>query len=574
MARVSRRPAIASQNNHVTPQKEEQQVVFHAGIYVRLSVVNSGIGEDCESLENQEALLREYIDAKPDIRLIEVYSDNGETGTDFERPGFRRMLEDVRSGKINCILVKDLSRFGRNYIETGEYIEKIFPFLGVRFIAVCDDFDTHNPNCVNDGTVFSLKNLINEAYARDISAKIHAAFDAKRQNGEMKTKNAPYGYKLSGDPKHPYIIDEEAADNVRLIFRMKIEGISTNAIARHMEAAGCLTPLRYMKEKGWVTQCRENSHWDMSAINRILTNPVYLGHMVQGKTVVRLCDNIPKTVLPPEQWTIIENINPPIVDPETYDAVQRIIAKQKAQHRERCGKYDYLKTEPILPGLVFCACCGKPMIRRKNVVSPKSCLYYYICPTYRIHKDSVCPNKHGVREDELLTIVWEQIRRDMERLDDLEKRMARARGSSSYRSRLSQIEQSITKAEYRLKKLKAYLLSAFESSGSGEMSEKDYEFVRCRYEKQMEEVEDELVGLYAQKEKVNEEATTSNRWMAEFGRFRMERGLTKEIAAALVERIEIAENKRVTVVLKYRSDYQNLLENTEKMEGEDRGFAG
>ena len=385
MARVSRKQQIADRNNHIVAQKSMAPKAYKAGLYIRLSVFNSGIGEECESLENQETLLRDFVASQKDIEIVEVYSDNGETGTDFERPNFNRMMDDVRNGKINCIIVKDLSRFGRNYIETGEYIEKIFPFLEVRFIAVNDEFDNLNPDC--DSIIHSLKNLMNEVYARDISQKIHSAFDAKRQNGEFNVKNAPYGYFLSGDSQHPYTVDEEAAEIVRLIFRMKLAGESTHNIARYLESQGVLTVRRYMKQKGMVKKCNENAHWDLTAINRILTNPCYLGHMVQGKTVTRLYSNVRETILPPDQWDITENVNEPIVDQATYNAVQQIMAEQKRKYNERCEKHSKYHRDPALPGIVVCACCGKTMIRGRNVLTSKKgskVLYYYLCRNHRI----------------------------------------------------------------------------------------------------------------------------------------------------------------------------------------------
>ena len=371
MARVSRKQQIADRNNHIVAEKQTVVKAYKAGIYTRLSVYNSGIGDDCESLENQEALLREFAASQSDIEIVKVYSDNGETGTDFERPDFNRMMDDVRCGKINCIIVKDLSRFGRNYIETGEYIEKIFPFLEVRFIAVNDEFDNLNPDCMNDSTIHSLKNLMNEVYARDISQKIHSAFDAKRQSGEFNVKNAPYGYFLSGDPRHPYKVDEEAAETIRLIFRMKLAGESTHNIARHLESQGILTALRYMKRKGMVKKCDENAHWDLTAVNRILKNPCYLGHMVQGKTVEKLYSNVKKSVLSPDEWNITENVNEPIIDKETYDAVQKIMAEQKRSHSEKCDMNNPYHHDLVLPGMVVCACCGKTMIRSRAVQKNK-----------------------------------------------------------------------------------------------------------------------------------------------------------------------------------------------------------
>ena len=248
--RVSRRQQIFNRNNNVAEEKKAVKIIFRAGLYRRLSLLDGGYGKESESLENQEMLIRDYLSKHPEIELADIYTDNGETGTDFERSGFNRLMDDIRGRKINCVIVKDLSRFGRNYLETEEYIEKIFPFLGIRFIAVLDNVDTFSPDCRPDDVMRSMKNLMNEAYSRDLSSKIGAAFDAKRANGEMLYRIVPYGYKKSGDPKHPYIIDEPAAQNIRMFFEMYADGYSSGKIAEHCNNICLPTPSEYKAAKG------------------------------------------------------------------------------------------------------------------------------------------------------------------------------------------------------------------------------------------------------------------------------------------------------------------------------------
>ena len=236
--RVSRRQQISDRNNNVITVQKKVKITYKAGIYRRLSLLDGGHGKESESLENQELLIRDYLAEHPEIELVDIYTDNGETGTDFERYGFNRMMDDIKHKKINCVIVKDLSRFGRSYLEAEEYIEKIFPFLGIRFIAVLDNVDTFSPECKVDDIMRSMKNLMNEAYSRDLSSKIGSAFDTKRANGEMLYRTVPYGYKKSGDPMHPFSVDEEVAPVVRTIFEMYADGYSTTQIAEHFIKSG------------------------------------------------------------------------------------------------------------------------------------------------------------------------------------------------------------------------------------------------------------------------------------------------------------------------------------------------
>ena len=239
--------------------------VYLTGAYVRLSVEDGGLGKESESLLHQEQFLMRYLEQHPELILTKIYRDNGETGTKFDRPGFSMMMDDLRHGAINCILVKDLSRFGRDYVQTGEYIEKIFPFMGTRFISVLEDFDNIRPNA-RDTLMVNLKNLMNEAYAKDKSKRICSAFDAKRANGEFNVKYAPYGYLLSGDKKHPYVINPETADVVREIFNLRQQRMPVRAIARLLDEKGYLTPRQYAIKVGIRKKPMPENHWTSAVI--------------------------------------------------------------------------------------------------------------------------------------------------------------------------------------------------------------------------------------------------------------------------------------------------------------------
>jgi DNA invertase Pin-like site-specific DNA recombinase len=295
------------------------QTTYKAGLYARLSVEDLRKKES-DSIGTQMSLLRQFASEQPDMELISEYEDTDRTGTNFNRPGFNRMLDDIRNGKINCIIVKDLSRFGRNHIETGNYIERVFPFMGVRFISISDNYDSTTASN-NDGLIIPLKNLINEIYAKDISKKVCSQYELKRKRGDFCGSFAPYGYVKEGNA---LVIDEAASEVVRRIFRLVIEGYSDLAIARILNDEG-------------VTKSR-SKRWYKSAIKRITENTTYLGRLEQGKYKTDLMNSGIRVNKSPELWVVVNNTHPPIVDEALFEAVREIRQECKKQYNEVIAK--------------------------------------------------------------------------------------------------------------------------------------------------------------------------------------------------------------------------------------------
>lgn len=242
---------------------------------------------ESNSIGNQRELIRAFIHEQQDIELYDIYVDDGFSGSNFDRPEFKRMISDIEAGKVNCVIVKDLSRFGRDYIESGRYIQKIFPALSVRFIALTDHYDSFQADVSESGIVLPVKNFINDSYCRDISTKVKSQFEVKRKNGECIAPFALYGYKKAENNKSRLVPDEYAADIVRKIFAWKMEGMAVSAIAEKLNGLGILSPKEYKKStganyKGGFSGAVK-SRWSSSTVKRILTNETYLGHMVQGK---------------------------------------------------------------------------------------------------------------------------------------------------------------------------------------------------------------------------------------------------------------------------------------------------
>lgn len=269
----------------------DSEGVFYATPYYRISnddgdLVVSGKGES-NSISNQRSLIEDYVKDKPEIILCEERVDDGFSGVDFRRPAFLQMMEDVKAGKTNCIIVKDLSRFGRNYIEVGRFVQKIFPYLGVRFIAVNDNYDSANGNDAEDSIMLPFKNLMNDSYSRDLSVKVRSQFEIKRKKGEFIGSFAVYGYKKNPENKNQLVVDAYAAGVVRDIFRWRLSGMSNEKIAERLNDQGVLSPAEYKRSLGLRYQSgfhvEGQAMWSPVAIGRILSNQTYLGWVVQGK---------------------------------------------------------------------------------------------------------------------------------------------------------------------------------------------------------------------------------------------------------------------------------------------------
>ncbi len=566
MARVSRRT-----NKIAQVQTDEAIKIWNTALYGRLSVMETRDRKDSESLETQMELLSSYIRGKAQFRLTGCYRDNGETGTNFQRPDFMRMMEDVRAGKINCIIVKDLSRFGRDFLETGNFLERILPFLGVRFISVNDNYDSEN---ADSGDILSvaLKNLMNDIYAKDISAKVYSALDTKKRKGEFIGNFAAYGYKKSTEDKHKLIIDEEAAPIVRRIFQMKDDGVGINAIARALTAEGIPNPSNHRYRQGVIFTERfaENAPWGTQTVKNILLNPVYLGHMVQGKKITKLHENQPQKRMSPSEWITVENTHPAIIEQTQFDRVQTLLAEKKTEYHDRLGKYDYFgKSENIFKGLVVCGSCGRNMVRYKEVYNKgRNVAYLFICPLHSMHPDE-CTNSGGLREETLKEIVFDVLRSQMGLLADAEEIIRRVSRSSGLRERRTELAERIAAAEERQRKIKANRMTLFENYISQIVSRTDFEYFTASYDTEEQNLTAELTVMNGKLAALPEHTAKDNKWYAAYGKFRDRKELSRLMLTELIEKIYIDSDKSVRVMLKYQDEMKKLFRLAQEGENAD-----
>lgn len=563
MARKSRK----AQAQPVAEVKKEAAALPTA-IYARLSVENSGKDDDGNSLQNQIAVCEDYLDGCPHLRLTEVYSDNGRTGTVFDRPAWNRLMDDVRTGKIQCIVVRDLSRFGRDYVETGSYLEKIFPALGTRFISVKENFDNFTCGNAMESLSVSLQNLVNAMYSRDISKKVSTALRAQMETGRFRNRNLPYGYLWNGD-KTAYVVDEDAAAVVRQIFEWKLREVSVYTIVERLKAEGIESPERHKRRAG--TRNGDNIQgegWCPSTIRGILQNRAYIGEMVCGKSETALYKGLKKHVTETDKWIVVPDAHPPIVSASDFEAVERQMREDSA-HREtamewsadiRAGMID------LFAGKIFCADCGKRMYYKRQRIQCKGVVFrgVYDCSTHVRRGHGTC-FKHAMRQDALNEKVFNAIRDQLQVALDYEKLLLAMRGGSGEASVREKHKAAVASVKLRLNALKKKRAGLYESYVEGILNEEEYAFAKQTYEEQYEALNRLLDEAVERRERFLESISPDNKWLTMMRGVAGMTGLTQEVVDAIIEKVLVYCGGRIEVVFNYNDVFYAMLECVEQI---------
>lgn len=548
--------------NQLQPLAAVQERIYRAGLYVRLSVLDSG-KKGSDTVETQEAVLRKFIEGKPQFSLCDVYVDNGQTGVNFERDEFERLLEDVRSGRVDCIIVKDLSRFGRNYIEAGEYLEKVFPFMGIRFIAINDQYDSIDP-ATSDVLTMHLKNLVNDVYARDISQKICPVLRGKQERGEFIGAWAAYGYLRSEDDKHRLVVDEKTAPVVRDIFLWRVMGKSYAKIAETLRERKIPSPSQYRCSIGIIKDKRlSQATWRITTIKTILSNEVYLGHTVQGRKQEALWKGQKQRVLPKDQWVVVQNTHEPIIEKELFDAVQSINQQAAEQYWERQKRFSHLEnTENILKGLVYCGECGTNLTRYKNVrenkhKEPRFHVWYnYICPVHATAAD-LC-SFTSIPEQDLLSTVFEVLRAQFLTALNMEKLMKQAQYRNTLSAEKRSLQAKIETAQIELERIARHRETLYDDYADRLMNESDYLYAQNRYQDREKALRQQIDELTEQERVIKTEKTGENPWLKAFLCFCDEPFLTRRMAEELIQRVVVYSKNRIIVTLRFEDEYLKL----------------
>ena len=427
---------------------------YNAALYIRLSR-EDGDKEESYSVVNQRKLLMDYINRREDIMFYDTYIDDGYTGTNFNRPAFRRMMDDIDEGNVNCVVVKDLSRFGRDYIDTGRYLERIFPDMGVRFVSVTDDIDSIKRAY---DMLLPIKNIFNEQYARDISNKIHATIKTKQQSGQFIGAFTSYGYKKSPDDKNKLIIDEYAAGVVRKIFDLYVRGHGKQTIAKLLNEEGILCPAEYKKVNGEnyknYKRLDSTTYWTYSTINNILHKEIYIGNMVQGTKSQRMRSK--QRSVDRQEWIVVKDTHEPIIDMETWNKAQILLEKRKRD----IGLDENVN---IFAGFIKCADCGRSLVKNMYRRKDGSRVFVLFCSTYKRCGKHLC-TPHTLPMEVLEEIVLSDINSVIQELSDM-KSLAESHdfGLNEMKTNNKKEEEKITEEMKKIRRLKKDLYEDYKS---------------------------------------------------------------------------------------------------------------
>ena len=551
---------VRTMSPNATIEQSTTDKVYQTAIYARLSIEDSR-DKESDSIDNQVYLVQQYIEERPYLSLAAIFTDNGETGTNFNRDGFTAMMEQVKIGKINCIVVKDLSRFGRNYIETGEYLERIFPFMGVRFISINDGLDNAAAGSNLDALIVSLKNLINDVYAKDISQKIISALRTRQENGDYIGNLPPYGYKKSKVDYHKLVIDDETASVVRDIFDWKASGMGYLQIARKLNALGVSSPMKHRLESGELKSSETTKVllWNYSTIRNITASLMYIGHMVQGKHKQELCNNMPiRQLQEKSEWIVVENTHEAIIDKDTFDKVQEIREKNANKFHRR---YDKNKGIPpknhLFKGLLVCGSCGTNLSRIK--ISRNSNAYKFICPMQHKNLGANCSLK-SIRESQIFDITLSSIKTQVETAVDVSAIIERLDKSSGRNNRKNDVATQMSNLQNEIKRLTTLKAALFESYTDKLLSEDEYIYSKQKYAKRIDEAKVRLEHLQEESVLQSETLTPQNKWLQAFRQFQEYDELNFEMVNALISHVIVHTDSELDYVWNFRSDYDVLNE--------------
>ncbi len=537
--------------------------VYRTAVYVRLSR-EDGRKVESDTVENQRALLEDYVAGEPSLELVGVYVDRHVTGTKFDRPEFNRMVADMRAGRIDCIVVKDLSRLGRNYLEAGDYIEKIFPFFGVRFIAVTDRYDSLTSDPAEDGLVVPLKNLINEAYAKDISKKICSTFEGLFEKGVFLATTAAYGYKKDPEDSHNLLVDENVRDVVVRIFRERLEGKSLAQIARGLNADGILAPSVYWQSIGVIHKEKYTNLWEGKQVRRILENVVYTGDVEISKSYRAYYRGVTKSVSRDKgERFYVEGHHEAVIDHETFDRVQELLQARKREYfsaRENAGG-DRNRREDKLQGLLFCGHCGNKMnLYRKTVKLVGGYGHYstYVCRRAATYGEAD-PTKN-IKADVMEGLVMELLRAHMAVYVDARERMRALNRGPEAAGRRTALEKELSGKAGRRDKVSGFIRVLYDDFTDGVFSEEEYLEMKAGYVSELEVLDAEVAALEAEAERLAPDYAGDGKMAAAFGKYLGAEELTKELAQTFIKKIICYGSDRFEVEYTFAEELADLVE--------------
>ena len=532
MARKSRRNTGTEEELPITVTELQNQI--NAGIYARLSVEK----DEDTSIHTQVMMLQNYIAEHPEFKLVETYIDNGYTGTNFNRPDFIRMMDDVRAGKIQCIVVKDLSRFGRDFLETGHYIETLLPKLNVRLIAINDNFDSNREEDVNS-IALPIKNLVNEMYAKDFSRKLTAYNDLHRKNGDVKLLRSVYGYSIDKE-KNIFVPNPDTAPIVQMIYRWYLMGYSSDRIARQLNMLGIMTPLKYKLTVEKHQELEKEDYWNQPRVTDILRNPRYIGDHVWGKRRIILYKNIPEHKTPKEEWCVWHNMHEPIINKDDFDRVQEMLTKNAIKRQKDFASYtDDMRDS--FPRKVFCAECGKRMYYQQLRHDDRSGAIY-LCK-----QDDDDGYRQHVHADFLKMFVADQIQLLIKSMCSRKEMILSDQRQSKQISALRRADWKAEKLKMQLGQVEANITLLYENLSEGTISSEEYPELRDHYQKEKLRLKAEIDQAEQDQRIADIQVARFLEWESKLEEHLGEVAFDSELAKVLIERITISKKGSIEI---------------------------
>ena len=509
---------------------------YHAALYIRLSKEDESEGPS-QSVTNQKALLAEFV-KQHRLSVYDTYTDDGWSGTNFDRPDFRRMIADIEAGKVNMVITKDLSRLGRDYIMTGHYMERYFPERRVRYISLLDGIDTGVESSANDITPF--RAIMNDMYARDISRKIKSVKRDKQRRGQFIGGKPMYGYKMHPTEKNKIVVDEEVAPIVRRIFAMALDGMSCRRIATTLNEEGIPTPATYC---GWKVgkPGPYTGLWSSERISDMLQNETYIGNMVQGRQIKISYKSQKCLKQDRANWIIVEGTHEPLVDAETFRRVRMLVDSRK---HTRSRTYDFL-----LKGMIFCRECGYPLsvLNRRNAAGEDR--LFFVCRTYqRFTKAGVC-SCHSIKEKTVTDAVIARVRQVCAAFLDPGFLLPAARKALEDAGSADRTGSEIQSLKTKIDALTANLDRMYMDKLSGILNEADFQRIYRKMKADRSKLESRLHDLQQQRDSP---AGAADEALELVQRFTDSAFASRELLVSLIERIELSEDKQIYIKFRFK----------------------
>ncbi|SEK24898.1 Site-specific DNA recombinase [Paenibacillus sp. cl141a] len=548
---------VANRQNIVKAASKKR--VWYVGFYIRLSREDKRGKDESESITNQRLILTDFLEQQDDddeYVFVGEYVDDGVSGTtDEEREDFQRLLTDIRKGKINCVIVKNLARSFRNNGDQSYYLGDWFPRNNVRFISLYQQpVDTYKDPQNAQNIAVPVQGVLNEEHARGTSESVRRTFDKKREKGLHIGSFAAYGYLKDPEDKNALILDEEAAENVKSIYAWFLEGMSKNAIVRKLNESGILCPSVYKKSKGMKYKNPNseggNPLWCAMTVTNMLKNRIYVGDMVQGRYRMKSYKIHVQETVPEDEWFIVENTHEPIISREDFAKVQELLKKDTRTAPKQ-------KTLYLFSGFLRCADCGKAMTRS----TVKGNVYYY-CRTYKDQSKEAC-TKHTMKHNHLEQAVLYAIKQQVYIAVSLSEMISRINKAPLQKSQSIRLNELLGAKEKELSKISRYKQSIYQDWKDGEISHKEYRQMKEDYERQVEAINEVISNLQEEKAELENGVDVENPFLAAFRKYENIDKLTRDILIELVDTIKVYENGNISVKLKFANEYRRVAEYIE-----------